>query len=736
MLRALMAESGTGRIDARDGVVAHPGPSLLANLRELLARQRARSALYYVLLGASVIVLWSTYYERWPGTASFEIPVSYLNGGDVLVMLTIVKGFSAFPAPWNLHVDRLNAPFGADWNDYPHTEKLIFYVWGALQHVVSLGTAANVLVMIASLGSALGFAWAARSLGRSAATAFVGALLFAFSHFIIGRALGHVNIGIVWHVPLLLWLTFVLATAEKLPSKRARIGAYCLVVATSLQNPYYPIMAAQLLGLAALQSALRRRREVARFGLTLVLLGLGSFVAGQSNVYFRSWSAGPNRMFAGRSLEAMRMWALRLPDLFMPISHPIGLWEHFAHSHYFNAGNPVSENSFAFLGLVGCGLLVGLVLVALKQGLTGRFSEVPAEAWVIGYVLLFSLSGGLDYLVGSLGVTWLRAVNRYSIVILCLLLFWGCRLVDGMRPPWARASVIAGAGLVSLYELFGMRPSDHAQQFTEVAASIASDSKFGRTLEQQLPDHAAVFEVPIMPFPEAAPVLDMKDCEPARPYLWTRNLRFSYGTHKGRAREMWQSIVEQFDPGNMVAYLEEHGFDALLINRKGLPERAKSLETGLAALHLKPIAESDDHDMVAYRLRRKGDKLPTEFNAITLDSGFPWGFEQGGGGRWAWSDGDARLKIAKPPPGFAYKVTFRIESLGERHVKILANGATVTTLVLNAGTILPVEFTSPAAKTSVVINTDVPGQSPGNGDQRHLGFRVIDPMATLVPLMR
>ena len=74
----------------------------------------------------------------------------------------------------------------------------------------------------------------------------------------------------------------------------------------------------------------------------------------------------------------------------------------------------------------------------------------------------------------------------------------------------------------------------------------------------------------------------MQDYEHFRPFLWTRTLRFSYGTDKGREREGWQRHVwERLMPKEMVAYLEGHGFDAIMINRRGFADNARSLESGL-----------------------------------------------------------------------------------------------------------------------------------------------------------
>src|SRR5687767_8543694 len=273
----------------------------------------------YGATAAIAIVLWCAYYERWPGTASFEVPVSYVGGGDTLLVFGIAKGFSSLPAPWDLQVARLNAPFGADWNDYPHTEKLIFYPWGLLLRLVSLGAAANLVMIFAHVSAVLTFAWTARRLGRSSRIAHAGGLLFALSPFILARGLEHVNVSIVWHLPLLLLLTVRLASMAEAPTGAMRLGAYLLLIATSFQNPYYPPIAFQLVALAMWRSWVLGRHVVARFGATVLAFGVGSFLLGQLNVYLRSWSEGPNLAFSGRSLAAIQLWALRLPDLFMPL---------------------------------------------------------------------------------------------------------------------------------------------------------------------------------------------------------------------------------------------------------------------------------------------------------------------------------------------------------------------------------------------------------------------------------
>jgi len=687
---------------------------------------------FYPLTAVLTFLIWAIYYRRVPGSDAFRIPIAYGEGGDVLLVLGIAQGFSGLPAPWDIEVSRLNAPFGADWNDYPHTEKLLFYPWGVLLRWFEPGTVANWFVVLAHVTAALAFAWCARKLGRTAWSALAGALMFAFCQFMVMRSLGHLNVSFVWHLPLLIYLTIELGRMEHLPSRNVQVLAGLLLLATSLQNPYYPPLAFQLVALGSLQALLRGRKPVARFGGVLLAVGIGSFLLGQVNVFIRSWSVGPNPLFSGRSLEAIRMWALRLPDLFMPVGHPIEAWADFARTHYFTAGNPISENASAFLGLVGCALLVGLVLVAFKRGLGGRLHDVPVEAWLVAYVLLFSLSGGLAYLVGSLGMTWLRAVNRYSIVVLALTLLWGAGVVDRLPKPWMRWGGAAAGLFVSLLELFSGGPGDRDAYTQHTGKIVDSDREFAQALERKLPRGAAVFELPVVDFPESPPILEMPDCAHFRPYLYSEALRFSYGTHKGRPREIWQRHAEQLSPRRFVAYLADHGFDAVLLNRTGLPGSGQALEQSLARQGLARVVESPRKDMVVYRLPRKGSKLPAGYASVGLFEGFPWGWEEGGDNDWSWSSGDARLRmIVAPGRAQRYRVSFELETLVPRNLEAWIDSERVVAVPLVPGSVIPVSFewTPRGTVTLIDLKTNVPAVDAGHGDPRRVGFRVVNPTA-------
>jgi phosphoglycerol transferase len=694
-------------------------------------RLRALAKPLGIYLGTSLLVTvtWCLYQEKWPGTPGFSVPLQY--EADAMAMLGVFKGFAELPLPWDLRVDRLNAPFGASWNDFPHSEKLLYYFAGVLNRLFEAGVAANLAMLWAHISAALAFLWVARRWKIDLVIAVAASLVFAFSPYMMWRSLAHINLAYIWPLPLILYLVLELARIEEKPAVRSGIGAALVVLGAAFQHPYYPMLLLQLLVLATLQAWLRGRRAAARFGAVLVAIGAAAFIANESNVLLYAWRHGENRSFAGRSLEEMMRWGLRLPDLFLPVRHPVEAWRDFAYSHYFDAGNTITENHMAFLGFLGCGLFLALLVASVMQGFRRRLAEVPGEAWVILYVLFFSLVGGLDYMLGALGFTWLRCANRYSIVVLCLLLFWGCRALQQLSSPKGRTALAIGLGAVSMLEAFEIRlePAIREEQRGRFTRMATSDRSFARELERKLVRGSALFQLPVMGFPEAGAIHQMLDYEHFRPFLWSEFSRFSYGAHRGRPREGWQRFVETLDPAEMVDYLERHGFSGLVINRRGFEDRAASLEKALRGQGVELALESKAKDLVAYSLELRGSERPDDYASIALDDGW-WGWETGPGGRWSWSKGPASMRvIASPGPRKVYELSFDVESHRARHLRVVARGRTMASVGLNPGGLHRVVFRigQKAPETLVELITDQPPERTQEGDPRPIAFRMINP---------
>jgi phosphoglycerol transferase len=571
--------------------------TLFKVLSPLRARMRRSSAFHYGILALAVMALWCTVYGRMPGTERFRVPVEYHS--DALFVLGTMQGFSEFPAPWNLHVARLNAPFGADWNDYPHSEKLLYYLGGTLAHLFDPGVAANLFLLLGFAFNAVGFFWAARRLGSPPLRAFAGSLMYTFSTYMLFRGAPHVLLVYAGHVPILFYLCRWFQRG-RLHDNRARLLTGLFVAASAFLNPYYFVFVLLMLALAATRLLVNRRIRDAALPGALLVVGILTFVANQANVMLYTRQHGENASIRPRLLTEQLRWGLRLPDMFMPIEHPLKIWETFSQKNYW-LPELIIENVSAFLGLVGCAGLLALVGVSLGRGMRRKSESVPSEAWIALSAYLFGAVGGGALLLGALGVTWLRASNRYSIVILCAVLLWGGRVFTLRRRPWlGRILCLAMVAFTVHESRAAWWPKDRRIAMT---ARVQADRAFARDLEAQLPRSTAVFQLPIMGFPESEKIVAMLDYEPFRPYLWSKNLRFSYGTHRGRPRENWQALCAHKPVPDMLGELLQKGFGAVLIHRAGYPDRGRALEAAFVAVGLGKLAGTPESDMVAYRIR-------------------------------------------------------------------------------------------------------------------------------------
>ena len=188
-------------------------------------------------------------------------------------------------------------------------------------------------------------------------------------------------------------------------------------------------------------------------------------------------------------------------------------------------------------------------------------------------------------------------------------------------PTRRTVTAAIAAGLVILWDQVPQAPKP---EFTAlVARQVEADRTFVTQMEAALPAGAMVFQLPIMEYPEA-PLPGVPPYDHFRPYLYSKQLRFSFGSMKGRPREQWQQAVQkqmlngaslnqqtqqiQFNQNSVGAAVDEmrkKGFAAIYVNRNGFPDRGKGLEKSLLELgYLKPPIDSAAGDLVCIPLEK------------------------------------------------------------------------------------------------------------------------------------
>jgi hypothetical protein len=296
------------------------------------------------------------------------------------------------------------------------------------------------------------------------------------------------------------------------------------------------------------------------------------------------------RIVNGRNDEvAQRYWfesenySLRLTNLLLPLDeHRIApLAERKAE---YVEQIPQNEGRAATLGVVGSiGFLWLLGVVAAAAVGAGRrhdFGLHPILGALTLVAVLVGTTGGLATLIA---VVWpqIRAWNRLSVFIaffalaaVALLLSW---LERRLRAP-VFAVVLAGVLAVGVFD---QTSKAFVPPYDAIKAAWRHEQAYFSTLDDRLPSGAMVLELPYEPFPEPEPRA-VGLYEPAKAYLHSDDLRWSWGAMRGRPED-WAARFADANERELYRAARLEGFRGILVDRLRYPDPASAdaMETGL-----------------------------------------------------------------------------------------------------------------------------------------------------------
>lgn len=554
-----------------------------------------------LLLVTLVAGVWAWFYGK-TTVAAWSYPVSY--SGDSLEAFARIKAAAEGDwLPFQTHqIQRLGAPFGANWNTYAEADIPLFAALGWLSLRFGMFETVNFALLLAHLAAALAFYGAARLLRARLEWAVAGAVLFACSNYLFFRSFAHFSLVLAWTVPLALVTTWLVAGSSRLLVQHRWL---CLGTAMALGtgSPYYLFAYLQLMGLAVLWQLLgARRRENLLLGLQAIAVALAVFALPNA----RQWIArqGDRQLDPiVRDYRGTEMYALKPLEMIVPPrEHRSDALAMFGRRYERWSFGRI-EGYSPYLGLAGIASLALLCAVALRRA-AQREGSLPGPFWQLIWILLFASIGGLGNALAFFArLQVFRATNRFSIFILALALLFAVLWLSRQARRWPRWLSLAGAATAVAVGLWDQIPRPlSAAQRTEIVTWVDGDRQLGRWLEANLPPHAMVFQLPVIGFPEVIPPGTMRDYEHFRPYISTDSLRFSYGAVKQRAAGRWQRELEHLPAPLLVRELEAAGFSALYLNTRGLPGGGSLLLEKLASAGYRPDFDGQPRNQMIVRL--------------------------------------------------------------------------------------------------------------------------------------
>ena len=686
-----------------------------------------REVAVFLALVAVIVIIWCIIYGRTSVTA-WNTPVQYRDNvdhrGDATEMLANAQAFlngEAVPVLQRF-VKSLGAPFVANWNDFPRTQ-VIFAAMGWLGRGIGLFASANAILLLAHVLAGLSFFWVAKTLKYKTAFSLAGAVLFAFSPFIIFRNLGHINVAYYWHVPLFLLVTWWTYSERITLWGRKWWIAAAVSFITGTFHPYYTCIYLQFLGFGVLLHFVRKQWSQAAIAFGLGCLAMAAFLLMNVGTISYSLQHGRNLETGVRGLNELILYGLKVPDLFMPPPyHRWHWWASFGQSRYYLVSGLKGEKWSPYLGFAGIAGLAWLAGMSIFRLFQGKPRCIPVQAWQTLWVLAFSLVGGANLILGIFGCTYFRASNRYSIIILCVSLLFLVRQLSRHCPRRFALPVTLILLAVGLADQ--LPPVTSNAQIEQSVQQVQSDREFTAGMESGLPPGTMVFQLPVVPYPESPPINKIYDYEHFIPYLYSKHLRYSYGSDKGRALETWQREVEKLPAAEMAAKLQEYGFGVIYLNTKAFKDGGSKVINDLRDAGKAVFIESSKKDLVAIRLTPAAVPSVPDIPPFW---GPGWSADEPGIGRWSVAR-EATIEFWNTQKeSTRTTLQFGLTTLKPRHVRITFNSELFDDFDLqpNAERTIGLKVVTLApGKNMMRFETDVPPEVPGNGDPRKLTFMI------------
>lgn len=552
-------------------------------------------------------------------------------------------------------VSRLNAPYTANWADFPTTEELIWAFGGTLTYFLGAIRAYNLSILCAHVLAGASMYLCARWSGTHRAPAVLAAFAFSTCRFLFVRDSMHINLSYCWHLPAM-WVACRYLWEGKPLQRKHWLAMTLLCWLTAWQHPYFWYGWLVMLVPCWLQPLLLKNFRKAMPALALSATSVGFLLLSHFDTLL-SWAIrGRSAQTFTRTINELQIYGLRLPDLFLPYQHHFRPWDEWAQQHYYQGmlrtGYEMDSHYFGLLALLGLAHLTWLGLSALA-----RSRPVPFAFGMSLWLIAVGICGGLNMCAGTLGLLLFRCSCRFSVLILAGVLLHIAEWFT--QTGWLRGKRLLWLFLIiPLSCLDTMPPRPVGKDF--IWDTITNQRALVGYLEKSLPPRAQVFQWPVMDYPEGQKLNKLEPYEQMYAYLLSKDLRFSFGDCRGRPESQWQHGLSPDDKDALMKQLESYGFEAFVLYRAGLanPELA-----GWDTWKRKPDFVSPWNDLWVYRLHPSGvAQKPPLLPSVSFGSSFfPEDHDQRM--RWRWAFGPSEMELIVPSP-CPYRFQFGISAMG------------------------------------------------------------------------
>lgn len=544
-----------------------------------------------------------------------DFSVAYPIGGDNLHTLTYIKSIQENGLKGLFFNERIGAPEVSTLIDYPLFDFLLaFEVRVLCVFFDNAATIAHLVYIFSFLLSAFSMYFLLRYLSLHNRVVMIGlSIIYSLApyHF---RRLSHLTLANYFILPLGIMIAAMILKEEfrnGLPVQGVKKKFFVLLVGVvGLGNVYYSFYSLLIILLAVLYKAIEKKSfKIIRHEGIVFIEGCAFFMIGLLPKLFYAVLHGKNAVAGVRTPQGSEVYALKIIQMFVPQSYSESTTLANLYHKYTDTAFNVNENVTASLGLAA---ILGFVFACIwfvfryicrKNDNEFKYKQImDFSAFAIFFLILWGVGGGIGTIFCYLISPQIRANNRVSILIAAFSLMMLGIGLELLAEKVKKRYIAVGFLVLFCFSLYAdVEWRDKGWQTAAIKANEQYEPFFAE-IEAEMEQGDMIYQLPFSTCPNPAMVNDMSPYAHLRGYLYTDNLKWSYGGTVGRNTKAKELLVNDGVGILFVNNIQEAGFKGVYIDTDGFADGGEFINTFYQeVLGLEPLV-SVDSKLYFYKL--------------------------------------------------------------------------------------------------------------------------------------
>ena len=396
-----------------------------------------------------------------------------------------------------------------------------------------------------------------------------------------------------------------------------------------------------------------------------------------------------------------------------------------------------------YLGIIGIiGFIYLLWIILKKEKTNNNLINLLALLNITG--VLLGVVSGFATIFSILVSAQIRAYNRISVFIAYFCILTMAMKINDLIKGKNKKLWVPLLSILFLFSIWEQIPFasgiTYADSTKKYKDKFDSDKTFILQIEKILGNDGMIFQLPYYKFPEMGKVKDLDDYEMFKGYLFSDNIKWSYGGYKGRNSDLWNRYITSLSVKEMLEKISIAGFNGIYIDRKAYTEdEYTKLENEISEITKEKSYISNDKDLVFFDLTNYNNNLKNRYSkeqleneknkvlkVLIMSEGF-YENEQLENKKWKWMK-DSSSIVIENNLNESINVNYVLESVvfseypENSDLIVEFNGKKYKYLVNNKGTVLNLSFKLIKGKNMIRLYTNAKRVDSGS-DPRKLYLR-------------